>query len=36
MTVLKAAAALYIIQAVLGLAAGFTIPWLKFFHLAGY
>jgi hypothetical protein len=36
MTTLKIAALLYSIQAALGFAAGFTIPWLKFFHLAGY
>ncbi len=36
MNALKIAAALYIIQAGVGFAVGFTIPWLQFFHVAGY
>jgi hypothetical protein len=36
MSAVKIAAALYIIQAGLGIAIGFTIPWLQFFHVAGY
>ena len=34
--VLKIAGKLYLIQAAIGFAAGFFIPWVKIFHAAGY
>lgn len=34
--VLKIAGKLYLMQAAIGFAAGFFIPWLKIFHAAGY
>jgi hypothetical protein len=33
MAIIKAAAQLYIIQAVAGFVAGFIIPWLQFYHV---
>jgi len=36
MTIFKIAAWLYLIQAAIGFAAGFTIPWLQLFRVAGY
>jgi hypothetical protein len=36
MIIIKIAARLYVIQAAAGFAAGFTIPWLQFFHIAGF
>jgi hypothetical protein len=36
MTILKIAGTLYLIQAAIGFAVGFTIPWLQYFHVAGY
>jgi len=35
MTTVKIAALLYVIQAAIGFAAGFTITWLQFFQVAG-
>jgi hypothetical protein len=35
MTPLKIATALYLIQAGIGIAAGFIIPWLQFFQVLG-
>jgi hypothetical protein len=35
MTTVKIAALLYLIQAAVGFAAGFTIPGLQFFQVAG-
>jgi len=36
MTIFKIAAWLYLIQAAIGFAAGFMIPWLQLFRVAGY
>jgi hypothetical protein len=35
MTILKIASALYFIQAAIGFAAGFMIPWLQLFQVVG-
>jgi len=35
MTIVKIAVWLYLIQAAVGFAVGFTIPWLQFFQAAG-
>jgi hypothetical protein len=36
MTNLKVAACFYVLQASIGFLTGFTIPWLRVLHIAGY